>query len=109
MCSGYADRIEVMKAARFTPSEKKLTVTDVPVTEPGPLEVRVQVHACGICLSGVHLIDGTLPTNVAAVTPGHEAAGVIDVVGSDVQGWQPGQRVLLTGGKPCQECAMCVR
>jgi D-arabinose 1-dehydrogenase-like Zn-dependent alcohol dehydrogenase len=98
-----------MKAARFTPSEKKLTVTDVPVPEPGPLEVRVQVHACGICLSDVHLLDGSLPTNLPQVTPGHEAAGVVDAVGEQVTGWKTGDRVLLSGGRPCGECAMCIR
>src|SRR6195952_4246712 len=98
-----------MKAARFDQSTKTLSVTDVPVPEPGPMEVRVQVHACGICLSDVHLLDGTLPSPLPQVTPGHEAAGVIDVVGSEVRGWKPGDRVLLAGGKNCGECAMCIR
>src|SRR3954451_22120193 len=109
MCSGYADRIEVMKAARFTPSEKKLTVTDVPVPEPGPMEVRVQVHACGICLSDIHLLDGSLPTALPQVTPGHEAAGVVDALGDQVTGWKPGNRVLLAGGRNCGACAMSIR
>jgi 2-desacetyl-2-hydroxyethyl bacteriochlorophyllide A dehydrogenase len=98
-----------MKAARFDQSTKTLAVTDVAVPEPGPMEVRVQVHACGICLSDVHLLDGTLPSPLPQVTPGHEAAGVIDVVGGQVTGWKPGDRVLLAGGKNCGECAMCIR
>jgi D-arabinose 1-dehydrogenase-like Zn-dependent alcohol dehydrogenase len=98
-----------MKAARFDQSSKTLAVTDVPVPEPGPLEVRVQVHACGICLSDVHLLDGSLPGSMPVITPGHEAAGVIDVVGSEVVGWKPGDRVLLAGGRNCGQCAMCVR
>lgn len=98
-----------MKAARFTPSEKQLAVTEVPVPVPGPSEVRVQVHACGICLSDVHLLDGSLPTTLAQVTPGHEAAGIVDAVGDQVTGWKPGDRVLLAGGRNCGECAMCIR
>ena len=74
---------------------------------PGPLEVLVRVHACGICLSDVHMLDGSLPIALPEVTPGHEAAGVIAAVGSSVVGWQPGQRVVMTGGKPCFRCAMC--
>lgn len=98
-----------MKAARFTPSSKSLAVTEVPVPEPGPLEVRVQVHACGICLSDVHLLDGSMPSTLPEITPGHEAAGVIDAVGSEVVGWSAGDRVLLAGGRNCGHCAMCVR
>jgi 2-desacetyl-2-hydroxyethyl bacteriochlorophyllide A dehydrogenase len=98
-----------MKAARFTQSTKTLAVTDVPIPEPGPLEVRVQVHACGICLSDVHLLDGTMPGSMPEITPGHEAAGVIDSVGAEVTGWKAGDRVLLAGGRNCGRCAMCIR
>lgn len=98
-----------MRAARFDQATKSLAVTDVPVPEPGPLEVRVAVHACGICLSDVHLLDGSLPSTLPQITPGHEAAGVVDAVGSEVTGWTEGDRVLLAGGRNCGECAMCVR
>ncbi|HSP37027.1 MAG TPA: zinc-binding dehydrogenase [Frankiaceae bacterium] len=98
-----------MKAARFTESTKTLAVQDVPTPEPGPLEVRVQVHACGICLTDAHLLDGSMPGSLPEITPGHEAAGVIDSVGPEVTGWKPGDRVLLAGGRNCGHCAMCVR
>ncbi len=98
-----------MRAARFDTTERTLEVVDVPVPEPGPLEVLVKVHACGICLSDVHLLDGSLPSPLPAVTPGHEAAGVIERVGSEVRGWTPGQRVVLAGGRNCGECWFCVR
>jgi 2-desacetyl-2-hydroxyethyl bacteriochlorophyllide A dehydrogenase len=98
-----------MKAARFHQSTKTLAVTDVPVPEPGPFEVCVQVHACGICLSDVHLLDGSMPSSMPEITPGHEAAGVIDSVGSEVVGWKPGDRVLLAGGRNCGQCSMCIR
>lgn len=64
-----------MRAAVFDSSTKQLTVEDVPIPEPGPEEVLVRVKACGICLSDVHLIDGSLPATLPRVTPGHESAG----------------------------------
>ena len=98
-----------MRAARFDAATGKLALVDVPVPVPGPGEVLVRVEACGICLSDVHLIDGTLPGPLPVVTPGHESAGVIDRTGSDVVGWQAGDRVLLAGGRPCRSCEHCVR
>lgn len=98
-----------MRAARFDQASRKLTVEDVPVPEPGPLEVLVRVEACGICLSDVHLLDGSLPAMLPVITPGHESAGVIERVGDAVIGWEPGQRVAMAGGKPCMHCANCVR
>ena len=101
--------MDTMRAARFEQGSRTLTVTDVPVPVPGPMEVLVRVQACGICLSDVHLIDGSLPGFLPVITPGHEAAGVIKALGEQVQGWRVGQRVAMTGGKPCFGCANCVR
>lgn len=98
-----------MRAARFDAASGSLSVQDVPIPAPGPNDVLVRVEACGICLSDVHLIEGTLPGPLPVVTPGHESAGVVERVGADVAGWQPGDRVLLAGGRPCWSCAHCVR
>src|SRR5687767_12223547 len=96
-----------MLAARFHASDRALTLEDVPVPEPGPLEVVVKVEACGICLSDVHLIDGSFPAVTEIVTPGHESAGVVAKTGELVQGWVPGDRVVLMGGRPCMRCDRC--
>lgn len=98
-----------MRAARFEAATSSLTVADVPVPKPGPGEVLVKVMACGICLSDVHLIDGTLPGSLPVVTPGHEAAGIVEQAGERVSGWQPGDRVLLGAGRACGVCAPCTR
>lgn len=98
-----------MRAARFDAASRTLSVQDRPVPSPGPTDVLVQVMACGICLSDVHLLDGSLPGPLPVVTPGHESAGVVVQAGELVAGWQPGDRVLLAGGKPCGTCASCVR
>ena len=59
---------------RQGPAGEVLTYGELPTPSPGPGEVLVKV-ACGICLSDVHLLDGTLPGPLPVVTPGHEAAG----------------------------------
>jgi 2-desacetyl-2-hydroxyethyl bacteriochlorophyllide A dehydrogenase len=96
-----------MVAARFDAADKKLRVMEVPVPEPGPLEVLVKVDSCGICLSDVHLIEGGIPAIHPTVIPGHEAFGHVAGVGDLVKGWNEGQRVTLAGGKNCGECANC--
>jgi D-arabinose 1-dehydrogenase-like Zn-dependent alcohol dehydrogenase len=96
-----------MKAARFDQVNKTLDVLDIPTPEPQPHEVLVRVQACGVCLSDVHLIDGSLPGQLDVVTPGHEPAGVIEKLGSAVPFWQVGQRVLMMAGRTCRTCRWC--
>jgi threonine dehydrogenase-like Zn-dependent dehydrogenase len=102
-----------MLAGRLNPGAGTFEMREVPVPEPGPGQVRVRVRAAGVCLSDVHLIDGSLkPSFLAAeeVTLGHEVAGDIDVVGPDVpERWQPGTRVVLAAGQRCGECPQCLR
>ena len=96
-----------MRAARFHRVGETVRVEEVPVPDPGPLDVLVKVEACGICLSDVHLFDGSIPAVTAPVTPGHEASGTVVRAGALVPGWNEGQRVSLAGGRPCGTCARC--
>ena len=75
-----------MRAARLDTAAHRISIQRVAVPTPGPGEVLVQVRACGICLSDVHIIDGSLPVPLAQLTPGHEASGVIAAVGIGVIG-----------------------
>ncbi|WP_211565813.1 alcohol dehydrogenase catalytic domain-containing protein [Micromonospora halophytica] len=70
-----------MLAGRLHVTDRALRVETVPMPEPGHGQVRIKVAAAGVCLSDVHLIDGTLtPLYLPddAVTLDHEVAGVID-------------------------------
>jgi D-arabinose 1-dehydrogenase-like Zn-dependent alcohol dehydrogenase len=96
-----------MRAARFSASDRRLELTEVPVPQPGPLEVLIKVDACGICLSDVHLIDGSIPPVTDVVTLGHEASGAIVAVGELVPSWTEGDRVTMMGGRPCTQCVRC--
>ncbi|KUM98660.1 zinc-binding dehydrogenase [Streptomyces yokosukanensis] len=93
--------MELMRAARLHIPSRTLTIEDVPRPVPGPRQVLVKVGAAGVCLSDVHLIDGTLtPAHLRgeAVTLGHEVAGTIAETGPETTGWSTGQRVVLQAG-----------
>ncbi|SHN34647.1 zinc-binding dehydrogenase [Streptomyces yunnanensis] len=93
--------MELMRAARLHIPSRTLTIEEVPRPVPRTRQVLVKVEAAGVCLSDVHLIDGTLaPTYLRqeAVTLGHEVAGTIAGLGRDVTGWAVGQRVVLQAG-----------
>lgn len=98
-----------MLAARMRAQTRELVLEQVEVPVPGPHEVRVRVRACGICLSDVHLLDGSLGIPAATVTLGHEAAGEVDLAGGAVAGWRPGERVVVGAGRACGRCGDCRR
>src|SRR5687768_15452197 len=71
----------------------KLVYQDVPTPELQPDEVLVRVQAVGICGSDVHGMDGSTGRRLPPIIMGHEASGVIEAAGTQVSGWQPGDRV----------------
>ena len=97
-----------MVAARFDAADRELKLAEIPVPEPGPLDVLVKVEACGICLSDVHLIDGSIPAIEPVVTPGHESFGTVVGAGNLVPGGREGEKVTLAGGKNCGTCMNCI-
>ncbi|GAA3184281.1 MULTISPECIES: zinc-binding dehydrogenase [Streptomyces] len=102
--------MNTMLAGRLHLADTTFRVEEVPVPEPGPGEVLIEVKAAGVCLSDVHLIDGSLKpfAPVEAVTLGHEVAGVIHALGPGLLGdWAPGMRVVLQAGQSCGRCPNC--
>src|SRR2546423_6424928 len=82
-----------MKAAQISKPGGDFELVEREIPEPGPRQVRVQVEACGICHSDVLVKDGLWPGIQYPRVPGHEIAGRIDAIGSDVEPWTEGQRV----------------
>jgi propanol-preferring alcohol dehydrogenase len=82
--------------------------TELPDRHPGPGEIRVQVAACGVCRTDLHVLDGELPNPLVPIIPGHEIVGRIDEIGPGVEGLQPGQRVGLPWlAHTCGVCRYC--
>ena len=95
---------DVMAAAVYQ-SPGVVTVEDRPVPRPGPDQVVVRVHSCGICGSDIHQLRdgwGFTPGRVA----GHEWSGSIAAVGDSVTGWSVGEFVV---GGPSPRCGSCRR
>jgi S-(hydroxymethyl)glutathione dehydrogenase/alcohol dehydrogenase len=87
---------------------KPLVVEDVDLRGPSAGEVGVRIAACAICHSDVASVEGAWDGELPAVY-GHEAAGVVEEVGSGVDGVQEGDRVVVTLVRFCGRCRMCLR
>lgn len=86
-----------------------LTLRDVPIPDPGPGLVRVQVRVCGVCRTDLHIVEGELPPAKHPIVPGHEVVGIVDRLGADVPTLKEGDRVgvaWLQG--TCGRCEFCV-
>ncbi|QBJ96562.1 zinc-binding dehydrogenase [Rhodococcus sp. ABRD24] len=97
-----------MRAQRLHTATGTVTVEDIPIPQPGPGEVLVEIAFCGICHSDLSLIDGTFPPPLPMVTQGHEASGVVTELGAGVTTWAKGDRVLLRAGRACSRCRNCI-
>jgi L-iditol 2-dehydrogenase len=80
---------------------------DVPIAELADDEVLVAVRACGICGSDVHGMDGSTGRRRPPVVMGHEAAGVVAMVGAAVEDWAEGDRVTFDSTVSCGRCQYC--
>lgn len=95
------------KAAILIEPGKPLQIEEVIVDKPGPHEVRIRTAACGLCHSDLHFIDGAYPHPLPAI-PGHEAAGIVEAVGSEVRTVKPGDAVVTCLSAFCGHCEFCV-
>ena len=84
-------------------------VIDTPRPTPGPDDVVVQVGACGICGTDLHIIDGEFPPTVFPIIIGHEFGGVVSAVGENVAGFAVGDRVGVDPTLNCGACYYCQR
>jgi 2-desacetyl-2-hydroxyethyl bacteriochlorophyllide A dehydrogenase len=85
-------------------------IREVPALQPGPGEVVVRVRACGLNRLDLWLEEGALPLPIQLPrTPGSEIAGEVAAIGSDVAGWQPGDRVAVQSNLFCGACEFCQR
>jgi propanol-preferring alcohol dehydrogenase len=86
----------------------RLERVDRPDPSPPPGCVRVRVHACGVCRTDLHVVDGELPHVPVPTVPGHEIVGAIDALGQDVTQFALGDRVGVPWlGYTCGVCEFC--
>ena len=86
-----------------------LRFDEVPTPEPSDNEIRIKVHACGICRTDIHIAEGDLALKKAPLILGHEIVGVVDTVGRDVKTFEPGERAGMAWlNRACGACKFCL-
>ena len=104
---------DTMRAARLhrprtADQPEDVRIDEVPVPTPGYGEVLVQLRACGVCASDLHVVTGVTPHGPELpLTLGHEPAGVVAARGPGVDDWQIGDRVAWVMARPCGTCEYC--
>ena len=96
-----------MKAAVLNAIPGQLDIEDIDIDSPGAREVLIETKAAGLCHSDLHFMEGKYPHPCPAVL-GHESAGVVQEVGSDVQYVQPGDHVITCLSAFCGHCEYCI-
>lgn len=104
--------MDVMKAsvlrAPAAVATNPLAWMDVPRPDPAPGQVLVRVHACGVCRTDLHIVEGELPPRKSPVVPGHQIVGVVAQAGSEAKRFRSGDRVGIAWlHHTCGVCEYC--
>jgi len=97
-----------VRAAVLEEFAKPLVVQEVELAEPGPGEVLVRLHACGVCHTDMYTASGVDPSGYAPTVLGHEGAGVVERCGEGVSLVREGDHVVTLFSPQCGECMHCV-
>lgn len=98
--------LETAGSPRPYAQSRPLTVTELDLVGPGPQEVLIRIEAAGICHSDLSVVNGDRPRPLPMLL-GHEAAGTVVAVGTEVSDLEPGQRVVTVFLPRCEECTNC--
>jgi len=96
-----------MKAAVLREVGKPLEIETVAIGKPGPREVLIRTKAAGVCHSDLHFIEGSYSHPLPAVL-GHESAGIVEAVGSEVRTVKVGDHVITCLNPYCGHCEVCL-
>jgi len=97
-----------MRAMVLEQTRTPLIMRERPTPRPAQGEILVEIAACGVCRTDLHVVDGELPNPKLPIVPGHEIVGRIAAIGSGVAGFAAGDRVGVPWlGFTCGVCAYC--
>ncbi|MEX3978418.1 zinc-dependent alcohol dehydrogenase family protein [Paraburkholderia sp. EG287A] len=97
-----------MRAMLFDGENPRLSEADLPDPVPGAGELLIDVRACGVCRTDLHVVDGDLAQPKKPLIPGHEIVGTVAALGAGVTGFAPGDRVGVPWlGHTCGHCRFC--
>jgi alcohol dehydrogenase, propanol-preferring len=98
----------MMRAMVLEAPRTPLIMRERAVPAPGANEILVEVEACGVCRTDLHVVDGELPNAKLPLVPGHEIVGRIAATGNEVRGFAAGERVGVPWlGFTCGVCRYC--
>ncbi len=98
-----------MQAMVLNSPGQPLFLTERALPAPGPDEVLIRVHACGVCRTDLHVVDGELTRPKLPLIPGHEIVGTVEARGDRVERFSIGDRVGVPWlGWTCGRCAYCL-
>jgi propanol-preferring alcohol dehydrogenase len=99
---------ETMRAMVLEAPGSRLALRERPIPRPGPGQVLVRVHACGVCRTDLHVVDNELPDIPYPIVPGHEIVGEIAEIGEGVESLKLGERIGIPWlGYTCGACRFC--
>lgn len=99
-----------MRAMILSKPGEPLVLTEVSEPEAGPGQVLVKVHACGLCRTDLHVVDGELAEAKLPIIPGHQIVGTVIDLGMGVESFAIGDRVGIPWlGHSCGKCEYCRR
>lgn len=84
-----------------------VSVEDVPIPEPGPNQIQIEVKASGICGTDIHIYRGDY-VGEYPVIPGHEFSGIVTEIGSGITRFKKGDRVAVEPNIACDNCPACL-
>jgi propanol-preferring alcohol dehydrogenase len=88
--------------------EKPLSLQEVPTPQPKQGEIRIKVHACGVCRTDIHIAEGDLPLRKSPLILGHEIVGIVDEIGNEVTTFKVGDRAGVAWlNSSCGNCKFC--
>lgn len=99
---------KTMRAMVMTVAGRPLEPQELPLSGPRPGELLIKVHACGLCRTDLHVVDGELPDPKLPLVPGHEVVGIVAARGQGVERFETGDRVGAPWlGYTCGGCPYC--
>lgn len=98
-----------MQAMILEAPRQPLRLADLPVPKPNPEQVLIRVHACAVCRTDLHIVDGELTQPKLPLVLGHQIVGTIEEIGESVNQFSIGQRVGVPWlGHTCDRCPYCL-
>jgi propanol-preferring alcohol dehydrogenase len=98
-----------MRAMLLEHARQPLRPVDLPDPEPGPGQVLIAVHACGVCRTDLHIVDGELSEPKLPLVPGHQIVGTVVGAGEGAERFATGEQVGVPWlGWTCGECRYCL-